>query len=332
MAPRSLERAERGAPGQWPWGLYVPVETLSSGARVQDQRRPTPAREGTRDPGGGSASSPKAVERGNHAGRRRGGWGEAWWGQGALRACGRAELGRGAERCPSVISAASWTPGRRAPVCCLGRDCGARRRRAPATAPLPAPRSVPPSVPPPAPLPPSAAAARCSRRTRSPAGTARQSGRPWVRVRELSRAREPELACGSGRRQGSPGRPPAPCRLDSRLGPAGSPGDEAAARPTPRRGRRDGNLRWELCAPQPRQAPPSPDRPPRLQTRARGPFGAPRRRPQNLPRSVTGATEDLGAPAGRAWSALATVTVRAQRVFFPRVVTRVRSAGPSPPR
>lgn len=71
---------ELGARGAWArdsgaWGLHVPVETLQRWRKGQDQRRPTPGREGTRDPGGWSARSPKALERGNHTGRQRGGAG-----------------------------------------------------------------------------------------------------------------------------------------------------------------------------------------------------------------------------------------------------------------
>lgn len=115
--------------------------------------------------------------------------------------------------------------------------------------PLSPPRAQsPPSVPPPARPPPSAAAAPLCRRTCSPAGTRRRrrdgqgSGRAGQRPRgqSLPAARQakrvPRAAC---------------CPISHPHPGIAAPGDRAAARLAPRRGRRDGNLRWELRGLQP---------------------------------------------------------------------------------
>lgn len=147
-------------------------------------------------------------------------------------------------------------PGRRCPrgaaTARAARRGPAPRSPPPAPSPRPARSPLPPSrlLPP---LPPSAAAAR---RTRSLAGTgAQRRGGPGSERRSGAGPGGPSLSAAPGGDAGAPGdfqpfsRPP--------CDPLAARGTEAAARPTPRRGRRDGNLRWELYALQPRRAPPS---------------------------------------------------------------------------
>ena len=138
----------------------------------------------------------------------------------------------------------------------VGSGCVASQWRVPRWLHPPVPRpplsppraQSPPSVPPPARPPPSAAAAPRCRRTCSPAGTRRQrrdgqgssaqdSG-PGAKVCGQPRQakRVPRAAC---------------CPLSHPHPGIAAPGDRAAARLAPRRGRRDGNLRWELRGLQP---------------------------------------------------------------------------------
>lgn len=90
---------------------------------------------------------------------------------------------------------------------------------------------------------------------------------------------------------GAPGGHQPPFRVLARDPPAAR-GTPAAHRPTPRRGRRNGNLRWELCG-APRSRRPGRVRGQLHEDEARAPLAG----PQNPPSRSAGATEDPGAAA-----------------------------------
>lgn len=154
----------------------------------------------------------------------------------------------------SEAAAATWAPGRAVrPSRCLRPSSGARpgaellppaHSPRPARSPLPRPASCPaPSL--------GGRSAALPAHSEPGGDQEAEAGWPWVREQESSRAPGPKFGRGSGRQSGRPRRPPAPFRI---LVPSPlAPGTAAVTRPTPRRGRRDGNLRWELCALQPRR-------------------------------------------------------------------------------
>lgn len=319
--PRSLESGARGPGTAARGGCACPWRPRSGGERVPDQRR--------RDarPRGLERSSPEAVERGNHAGRRRGGAGE-----GALRACGRLSPGAAwsAVRPRQAPRAGHPGAGRRcvASARTAGRD-GAARLPPPLRPPRA--RSLPPSR---LPLPPSAAAARCcapgahgarrGRRGRAGGPGSECGAEPGPGARACLRPQET-----AGESRGATGPVPPGFSPGTRGQPGGrSRGPANSEAGTPRRQLEVGTLR-AAASPGATESRPAPAPANSGSGSLRG-SSAPT---HNLPGRVPGATEDLGAPAGgRAWSALPTVTVRDQLVFFPRGVTRVRSAGPSPRR
>lgn len=223
VAPRMLKGGESAATGQ----RGVGISRDACGPWGRDARGPGAAarlrRQGKQEPGRATPGGWRRAERGKHAAG------------GARRGKREKVAARGAARVRAAPASGGGLAGRGGP------DGGARRvpplpaRHGRAGAALPA--AAPCLRPALSPLPPSRLLAgsfarlppRCAPRAhgagRGPRG---RGGRPCVRVREPSPSRGPKFARRSGRRRGSPGRPPAPFPRP-RPGPAGSPGDASRA-------------------------------------------------------------------------------------------------------